>query len=587
MLQRVKSQSSLESIGLGSPTCPSPNLDVANLPKPVEFSISKLDPEGASPTGEYLYSSIALLIYCEKHNKVALSYHEGSEAAWLPFIAAPINKKWVDSTQDFVKSIFSKEESEGTDVRLTNEQIEINIMHTVHILRVQVPVTQKFIYRLTQFIKVTDINEKNCVCSQSSNRLKWVHLAEAKSGNVNNLWGPEVALFSQWIPNLKQQEIYEFGLEQAYINVSSNGVCQNAEEEMLLSIGIGQDEVEKVYQDFLEFCFPAFYMTFTAFHKYIAQYVLPLKEDEKTSLRLFSGFNFAYNGYLSFHEFLLGLVVMEPNCLHNELRLKYIFRYHDEDQDQELNEMEVAKLAQNLQLKDTSVFREQMDSKNLQYSTFLKLAQDGQIPNIESTCRLSPAIIPRICKNVDDRQERRLAASKRTEPTLQTNSNLNLCLACRSKKYSFGTHCVRLDPSGRCVEPHRFSDCKYSACTIFFHSNQLFYSDDTVGKADNLQEISMAMYSQDYVFNTVSIGHTFLDMIREFNVSKGTINKPNGFLAAPKYKQTFLQYLKILCQNVISLFECEGRLIKINSPVYVIGDICGNLKGTSANLRVF
>lgn len=44
------------------------------------------------------------------------------------------------------------------------------------------------------------------------------------------------------------------------------------------------------------------------------------------------------------------------------------------------------------------------------------------------------------------------------------------------------------------------------------------------------------------------------------------------------YRQTFLQYLKILCQNVISLFESEDRLIKINSPAYVIGDICGNLE---------
>lgn len=465
MSLRSKSQSSFESIGLGSPTCLSPNFDEINLPKPLEFSISKLDPEGASPNFEYLYSSIVLLIYCEKHGKVALSYHKRSEAAWLPFIAAPVNKTWVDATQDFVKSIFSKEESEGADVCPTTAQIEIKSMHTVHILRVQLPVTQKFIYRLMQLIKLIDINEKNCVCSQSSNRLKWVNLAEAKSGNVINLWGPEVALFSQSIPDLKQQEIYEFGLEQAYIYVSPNGVRQNEENKLLLSTGVGQAEVEKVYQDFLEFCFPAFYMTFTAFHKYICMY-LPLKDDEETSLRLFSSFNFAFNGYLSFHEFLLGLVVMEPKCLHNEFRLKFIFRYYDEDQDQELNELEMTKLAKNLELNDISLFREQMDSPNLQYSTFLKLEQQRQILNTEYLFRVSIAVIPRICKNVQNRQERRLVATKRTDTNLQqTNINQNLCLACRTKKFLFGTHCVRLDPSGRCIEPRRLSDCKYTART--------------------------------------------------------------------------------------------------------------------------
>lgn len=462
MAKRVNSQTSIESIGFGSPVCASPNLDVTNLPKPAEFSTSKLDPEGPAPPGEYLYSCIALLMYCEKHGKVAICYHERSEVAWLPFAAAPVNKSWVDATQDLVNGIFSKEESEGVDISPLNPQIEIRSMHTIHILRVQLPVTQKFVYRLTQLIRVAGqlINAKDsCVCSgsQSTNRLKWIGLKEAMAGNVNNLWGPEVALFSQWIPQLKQQEVYEFTLEQAYMNISPNG---------RFAAGIEQEKLEMVYGDFLEFCFPAFYMTFTAFHKYFEKYMLEMKQSEETILQLFNGFNSACNGYLSFHEFLLGLVLIEPDCPPNENRLKFIFRYYDVDQDQELNESEMAKLAIDLRLASINVLKEQMNSKNLKYGDFIDLVEQEHLPNIELLCRSRSSIISKICENVVDRQKRRQAASKQTDANLQqANSSRNLCLACQTKKFSFGTHCVRLDPNGRCTEPRRLPDCK-SNCSI-------------------------------------------------------------------------------------------------------------------------
>lgn len=93
-----------------------------------------------------------------------------------------------------------------------------------------------------------------------------------------------------------------------------------------------------------------------------------------------------------------------------------------------------------------------------------------------------------------------------------------------------------------------------------------------------LGEISMYKYSQDYVFSTVSIGHTFIDMIRDFNNDKGTASKPIGFLANHELHDTFISYLNILCQNVRSLMECEEKLVKINSPAFVIGDIRGNIE---------
>lgn len=82
----------------------------------------------------------------------------------------------------------------------------------------------------------------------------------------------------------------------------------------------------------------------------------------------------------------------------------------------------------------------------------------------------------------------------------------------------------------------------------------------------------------DYVFNTVSIGHIFLDMLRLFNDQKGTCEQPNGFFVGKKFQKIFRQYLNILCKSVRNLIDYEPKLNKINSPAFVIGDIRGNLE---------
>ncbi|OTF73888.1 hypothetical protein BLA29_007613, partial [Euroglyphus maynei] len=109
--------------------------------------------------------------------------------------------------------------------------------------------------------------------------------------------------------------------------------------------------------------------------------------------------------------------------------------------------------------------------------------------------------------------------------------------------------------------------------------------------SNDRNEMTMHKYSQDYVFSTVSIGPTFLDMLREFNAATTTIaqqqqsrkhhhlnNQPLGFFAGTDNNHDlFIRYVTILCQNVRAIFDCEDKLIRINSATFVIGDIIGDL----------
>lgn len=93
----------------------------------------------------------------------------------------------------------------------------------------------------------------------------------------------------------------------------------------------------------------------------------------------------------------------------------------------------------------------------------------------------------------------------------------------------------------------------------------------------NETNYTLYKYSYDYVFSAVSIGHTFLDVIRDFCSRKGHSKNRNFFNSLSEDMELFFNYLYILCQNVRALIECEEKLLKINSPVYVIGDFLGDI----------
>ena len=80
-------------------------------------------------------------------------------------------------------------------------------------------------------------------------------------------------------------------------------------------------------------------------------------------------------------------------------------------------------------------------------------------------------------------------------------------------------------------------------------------------------------FSMEYKFNSRSIAQVFLDLIREFNGKKV---EDKGFLSDEK--DLFVKYLTNLCDDSKSLFSFEDRVIKLNDPIYIIGDICGRLQ---------
>ncbi|KAF7493144.1 Serine/threonine-protein phosphatase PP1 isozyme 1 [Sarcoptes scabiei] len=563
-LNLSKSDSEI-SIGFGATPSP-PSNDYRfqqDGPKFKTFTNSKLEPENCPPIDEYLYNCIVFVIYCPKHQKVALSLNERSRAVWLPFIASSSSLTWSDATSQGLPIILNRDDGDVEAQMIT--PVPIKSINCLHVLRIQLPITKKFIYRLIQLIILDDRSDATPAsnaadrfeCCQSTKRLQWIDSQDAIDGNIAGIWGPEIPKFVSLIQGKRTQELYEYGLEQAYCYLPKNlANAETSEEQMLLSLEITEKEIEQIYADFLEHCFPSFYMTYWSFCSYFSDYIHHYEKPE-TALKLFNAFNYNNNGYLGFHEFLLGLLSIEPNCPNNEARLKFVFRFYDQNKDDLIDKEELLQM-----LNDLNIFNAQNLLKNLElpleYINFIQFVQEKNLPT-EILCRSSSPIFVNICLNYQRRFETRLSSiTKNFFDAKQRRKKDANCLGCQDRTYEFGLHCVRLDDHGKCVEPRHILE-----------KEEIQQSTPSVSDG-----ISISKYSQEYVFSTVSIGNTFLDLIREINSNR---KDKIGLFQNGENTDVFIKLVKILCQNVLNILENEPRLIKINSSGFVFGDLNGNL----------
>lgn len=69
----------------------------------------------------------------------------------------------------------------------------------VHLMRIQLPHSERFITRLVFLVKIHNLRI-DCNCRSNSSEtscVRWYPIEDAIEGNLENVWGPEVAFFSR------------------------------------------------------------------------------------------------------------------------------------------------------------------------------------------------------------------------------------------------------------------------------------------------------------------------------------------------------------------------------------------------------
>ncbi len=262
------------------------------------------------------------------------------------------------------------------------------------------PLSSAIIGGTNTTIAVTTSGSMTNNSSNISKRDFWLTVEELKQTTFqDSLWGPEVVAIAEEAranySSTKQKTeasaesewtgpkwMHEVNVEDALALLANRSGEYSRERALLFSARYSEEEVLKLFNEFVVQCFPSQYMSFASFRAFMAK--LGWHEEDSLLKAIFSTLvssagervallrekdsvssnnndnnnNNANNNtkaadksnpllYLTFSELLLGLSTMEERADHRGdcllIRLKYIFHFYDEDRDGRLNRKELDK----------------------------------------------------------------------------------------------------------------------------------------------------------------------------------------------------------------------------------------------------
>ncbi|KAJ6217975.1 hypothetical protein RDWZM_009132 [Blomia tropicalis] len=238
-------------------------------------SISAMITTGSSnnvqyPFGESKYDCIAFVIHCTKHSKVAV-FSTPRKEQWLPFTPLPPNKTWNECAA--IGTIIILSGGEKDKFLSLKSHPPFSRVELMNVFRLQLPHTQRFLTRLIYYIPLnqTAVSEKSFKCCQSTKSTEWESIESVARGEMKHPLGPELAKFSKLALKQFSQHFSEYRLSQAFKFVPRDPP-QNSEETILKSVGITVTDVERLYVDYLNHCFPSSYCSFDSFQHYMEKY---------------------------------------------------------------------------------------------------------------------------------------------------------------------------------------------------------------------------------------------------------------------------------------------------------------------------
>lgn len=472
----------------------------------------------------------------------------------------------------------------------------------VHIFRLQIPYLRSFIVRYTFFVA---LESKPC-CEQTQG-LVWMTSKQMKENN-NKMWGPEpYAFHAEFDPGkpVMGAHIQEYDLRDPK-RLAMKGNKPTPSQMLVSQVGLDMNDLFKWYSEFIQHCWPSQAMSLLSFHDYMS--AIGYYKDEnakKEAVHYFHAFGYEEQFFLNYREFILGLAASDKRAKMQEpiaeIRVGYIMRFYDFGRDKHLNEAEFNRLTadalkshmksgskgliakeversvSNLGIKPG--FGKKINEKELaQLIGGLKIRGTSNLfrTNISITGSKGPQssssgrssnnlfqykIIDETVRSMDDIMGRSGSVANRAD--------LNKCPKCKDRKYTLASHFVKLTPTGFITTPTEldFEDVKRASKISRRNSNEFF--------SENL------------------VNH-FIDLIQEYSDHNKILggsarvnrNRPRNYLEQINRGELQKMLFK-LCEIVEEIVKKEGRVLKVNSPCIVFGDIHGNLHDLMLYERLF
>lgn len=382
----------------------------------------------------------------------------------MPFVALPYSKTYHMAAIEGISIVLSRGHRELDAILEEKPPIKSNALAVL--TRVHMP-NKRIITRLIQIV-ILDKSNDRFKCCENTKRIHWWPEDDVLNGNVEKLWGPEVALVSRLMNNKVVRPLEEYSFDRM-IGLIATDDQSPKEKEIIEALGIESSHFAEIYNDFVEHCFPSFFMTIESFRHYMSKYGYQSKDTRL--IKMFNAFTAEEKQYLTFEDLFLGLMAMEPKCPHTEFRFGLIFRYYDMDGDQSLSQQELRLLltdlndgsAQNdLEAKAKDIITS-LGTKDNKFTAkeFAKAITAKELVGTNHLCRSPHSILSLIGKQ---KTQNSSESEKKTKGFVKSEKKgRGICYGCRLKKYDYSLHSVKLDTSGRCAEPRRIFEREFES----------------------------------------------------------------------------------------------------------------------------
>ncbi|KAF7488631.1 Serine/threonine-protein phosphatase PP1 isozyme 3 [Sarcoptes scabiei] len=592
--------------------------------------------------GPDLYRTIlknicAYAIRCP-HNRIVVQKLRKHFGYWLPYVYTDENERYT-KTIEMIQQRFRDDLKSDVNVSETDHKTSIsnvlseNFLKNVQlysIYRFQLP-DGLFISRYIFLADWSGLDSEVVCCKQTAN-FHWIKLktilAESKpygsppsslsKSIVQKFWGNEIEQCSHLLNQLKPGESVQYQSPKIF-ELNSDDIMKYFHRKisskldksktvvdqlslLMIESKFTENDVVKIYSDFVQHCFPAMHMPFCSFLEYfkLMDFFHKHSDTEQDDLlttdeifkdetyneflwNLFRSFSLRKKPSLSFNEFLLGLAALDPKTPTVQLRCTYIFRCFDRDSDGFLNRNEFDRFKSDLQKKlalDSVLNDDQRKESNLStqtksmasktdeidpnkqeigYVQFIKDALANRFQGLELLLRSEKPIM----KTIYAKHLYQNILNKTGRPF--STKLIGTCPKCReNRSYSLAYHAIKLNLQGRINESKALVD---SNCGEI----------DTELQFKIRKNSTELQHSIEIVFSENSVANKVLALVREMiDLNRLPRNRKNE-IANYVITNLTIDLISKLCKEVTEIFLIEPRVLKINTPCIVIGDLHGNI----------
>ncbi|XP_075680358.1 uncharacterized protein LOC113796051 [Dermatophagoides pteronyssinus] len=599
-----------------------------SLPFASGLNVHLSDQQQQSTAIDRRYSCSVFFIQCIQHRKIALTKPSIRQAVWMPFMPMPMNKSWNEGGLAGLLIVLSNGDMD-TFVQLKNRP-PFQDRWIIEVAAIQLPQTLELINRITWMIKLD--SKSNFKCCQDNDSLIWVDENKLDSGTLEYMWGPELIDFyrlhiqssssstsstttspptmipsptiglnnnddihkdrskSYWCSlsttTGHKSSFVEYSLDSAFQFLPRNPP-RTDEEAMLLSSNLSEKDIERLYSDFLDHCFPSMAMAFHSFRVYMTKYGFQFEDERLT--HLFFAFNYNSNGSITFPELLMGLACIDCHSIHNEVRAKFVMRYYDVHKRNFLTRDDIRQMITAIHPKlkrDEAEFKlnetlqamepNMTDINRISYKAFVGAVGSHRFRGTSKLCRADRPVFQMITNIIFTRRKKRSGHEFKWSSVIE-EAYSGICSNCKEKQSILCNYLLRIDSNGYVESRHRLRSFKRRH-RVDGGKSRSTYSSSSSSNSKRKHKNNLFHKTDDVDFEILNIAWSLIRMIRDFSLIKGDVKRPNGFMANNhKEWQQLYEWLLLLEKRVAEQLETEYRCVQVNSPAYIIGDIHGNI----------